>query len=560
MRLALIAVLAALATPAATATSDAPQWLLGDICHGEAPPRIEGPHRLVMVAGMGDDHMTADTLNPEAQRWFDYGLTLARSFEHGDAALAFQRAEAADPTCSLCVWGEAWSRGPTINFAADADQIPALLALAKKAKGLAAPSATARVRDLEAALVDRYAAAEPDIGDLAFAHDIDALAKADPTDVEVAIFDAEAWLIMERNGDAAAPARAVAVLQPLVPAHPDQSGLIHFYVHATENAGTPELAAPYAGRLAELAPAASHMVHMPSHTWYRIGRYEDAARANLDALRADAAYAEKTDFPTPLGRLTYHAHDIAFGLAGAMMAGDAPAALELVRQFNQDFPDPGAYDPRAEGGAAQTLVAFGRFAEPGAVLAMPDTVAAKPYLEALRHYARGEADLRLGRAGDARAEAALTKLPPTLPGSTRAVVVEIARRVLTGEADLLDRRPAAAASEFAAAADLQDARLAKSVDPPAWWYPVRRSLAAALLAKGDAAGAERETEKVLRIWKLDPITLAIQAAAEQSLNQPGAAQDRQDAERLWRGEPAALRVAGGAPDPRAADGRGHPAP
>jgi tetratricopeptide (TPR) repeat protein len=549
MRLALIAALAALAAPAATATSDAPQWLLGDICHGEAPPRIEGPHRLVMLAGMGDDHMTADTAKPEAQRWFDYGLTLARSFEHGDAALAFQRAEAADPACSLCVWGEAWSRGPTINFPADAGQIPALLTRAKQARGLAAPSASARIRGLEAALVDRYAAATSYAGDLAFARDIDTLVRADPGDVEVAIFDAEAWLIMERDGDDAAPARAVAVLKPLVPAHPDQSGLIHFYVHATEDAGTPELAAPYAARLAELAPAASHMVHMPSHTWYRIGRYEDAAQANLAALRADAAYAEKTDFPTPLGRLTYHAHDIAFGLAGAMMAGDGPAALELVRQFNQDFPDPATYDPRAEGGAAQTLVALGRFAAPGAVLAMPDTVAAKPYLEALRHYARGEADMRLGRARDARAETALTNLPAGLPGSTRAVVVEIARRVLTGEADMLDRRADAAAGEFAAAADLQDARLAKNVDPPAWWYPVRRSLAAALLAKGDAAGAERETVKVLRTWKLDPITLAIRAAAEQSLNQPGAAQDRRDAGRLWHGEPAALRVAAGSASP-----------
>jgi tetratricopeptide (TPR) repeat protein len=544
MRFVLIAALAALAAPAAsTKAPDAPQWLLGDICHGEAPPRIDGPHRLVMLAGMGDDHMTADTRNPEAQRWFDYGLTLARSFEHGDAVLAFQRAEAADPACSLCVWGEAWSRGPTINFPADPGQIPAVLVLAKKAKGLAGPSASAPIRGLEAALVDRYAAATTNGGDLAFAHDIDALAKADPGDVEVAIFDAEAWLIMERHDDATAPARAVAVLKPLVPEHPDDSGLVHFYVHATEEAGTPELAAPYAGRLAELAPSASHMVHMPSHTWYRIGRYEDAAQANLAALRADAAYAQKTDFPTPLGRLTYHAHDIAFGLAGAMMAGDGPAALELVRQFNQDFPSPAAYDPRAEGGAAQTLMALGRFADPRTVLAMPDTAAAKPYLEALRHYARGEADLRLGDAVGARAEATLTTVPGALPGSNRAVVVEIARRVLAGEADMLDRSPGAAAAEFAAAADLQDTRLAKSVDPPAWWYPVRRSLAAALLAKGDAAGAERETAKVLLAWKLDPITLAIRAAAEQSLNQPAAARDRQDAQRLWHGDPASLRVA-----------------
>ena len=541
MRFALIAALAALAAPAATTSADAPRWLLGAICHGEAPPHIEGPHKLVMLSGMGDDHLEADTLKPEAQRWFDYGLTLARSFEHRDAVLAFQRAEAVDPACSFCVWGEAWARGPTINYPADAGDIPTLLALAKKAKGLAAPSAAARIRGLEGALVDRYAGATSSDGDLAFAHDVDAMAKADPADVEMAIFDAEAWLIMESHGDHAAPARAVAVLKPLVPEHPDASGLVHFYVHATEEAGVPELAAPYAGRLAELAPGASHMVHMPSHTWYRIGRYEDAAQANLAALRADRAYAEKTDFPTPLGRLTYHAHDIAFGLAGAMMAGDGPAALELVRQFNQDFPDPAAYGPRDEGGAAQTLAALGRFADPRTVLATPDTVATKPFLEALRHSARGEADLRLGDAAGARTEAALVALPAGVPGSTRAVVVEIARRVLVGEAEMLDRHPDAAAPQFAAAAGLQDQKLADNFDPPAWWYPVRRSLAAALLAKGDAAGAERESAKVLGVWKLDPITLAIRADAEAALNQPGAARDRLDAQRLWHGDPGALR-------------------
>src|SRR6202142_2540648 len=153
MRFVLIAALAALAAPAAsTKAPDAPQWLLGDICHGEAPPRIDGPHRLVMLAGMGDDHMTADTRNPEAQRWFDYGLTLSRSFEHGDAVLAFQRASALDPACSLCIWGEAWASGPTINYPADSGVMPALLAKARKAAALAGRATPAWGRGLEAAL------------------------------------------------------------------------------------------------------------------------------------------------------------------------------------------------------------------------------------------------------------------------------------------------------------------------------------------------------------------------------------------------------------------------
>jgi tetratricopeptide (TPR) repeat protein len=546
MRLALAVALIAFAPALGSSSADRPVFMLGPICHDDAPPPIAGPHKLVMLDGMGNDRMAADTRSPEAQRWFDYGLTLARSFQHGDAVLAFQRAEAADPTCSLCVWGEAWAAGPTINFPAKPGDVPGLLTLAKKARALAAMDAPARVKGLEAALVDRYGASDAQTGDRAFAADIDRMNKADPTDVEMAIFDAEAWLVMENlHDDHAAPTRAVAALEPLMPTHADYSGLVHFYVHATEEAGVPERAAPYAAKLAELAPMASHMVHMPSHTWFRIGRYEDAAQANLAALRADRAYAEKTAIPTPLGAVVYHSHDIQFGLGGAMTAGDAPAALELVRQFNRDYPGAAA-EAGGKYAAAATWMAFGRFEDPEKVLAAPDTVAADPILEALRHYARGEADLRLGRAADVRAEAALVTAPSAAANSDRAVVIEIARRTLLGEADLLDHRPDAAITEFAAAADLQDKRLAHSWDPPAWWYPVRRSLAAARLAKGDAAGAEHEADTVLKVWKLDPVTLAIRADAEKARHQPTAAADALEARRLWHGGARSLQAAAGA--------------
>src|SRR5580692_11186458 len=226
MRIALIAVLVALAIPVATSSAPDEPLLLGPICHGERPPSIGGPHRLVMLPGMGNDHMAADTKSAEAQRWFDYGLTLARSFEHGDAVLAFQRAEAADPGCSLCVWGEAWAGGPNINFGPPPSEIPTLLALAKKAQALAGPDPSGIMKPLEAALVDRY---RGETGDLAYARDLDVLQRAHPDDVEVAIWDAEAWIIMENHhDDPSGPTRAVQVLEPLLPAHPDNTGLIHF--------------------------------------------------------------------------------------------------------------------------------------------------------------------------------------------------------------------------------------------------------------------------------------------------------------------------------------------
>lgn len=531
-----------LAASAGSPPNPAPR-LLGPICHAEPPAPIAGPHRLVMLAGMGDDHMAADTSNPEAQRWFDYGLTLARSFEHADAALAFDRAHALDPACSLCAWGGAWARGPNINFGPDQSHIGPLLAQAKAARALARPDLPARARTLEAALVARYAAPSREAGDLAFAHAMDALHRSDSGDVEDAIFDAEAWLIVEGHGDPSGPTIAMQALQPLLAAHPNSSGLVHFWVHATENAGVPDRAEPYADHLAALAPMASHMVHMPSHIEYRLGRYEDAAQANLAALRVDRDYAAKTDFPGPLGALTYHFHDIAFGIAGAMMAGDSGAALQIVAEFNRDFPRPATYDPRAAMAARDVYAAFGRFAPPQDVLAAPDTVSGDPGLEAMRHYARGEAYLRLGRPADARAEAALVGAPRSAAQGRSGTVLQIARLTLVGDAALLERHPDEAIAAFRQAADLQDARLADSVDPPAWWCPVRRSLAAALLAKGDAAGAEREADAVLKTWRLDPVTLAIRADAEQALRQPAAAADLAAALSGWHGDARSLAAA-----------------
>jgi hypothetical protein len=122
-------------------------------------------------------------------------------------------------------------------------------------------------------------------------------------------------------------------------------------------------------------------------------------------------------------------------------------------------------------------------------------------------------------------------------------VLQIARLTLLGDAALQQHRASEAIAAFRPAAGLQEARLAKDTDPPAWWYPVRRSLAAALLAKRDAKGAEREATAVLQIWSLDPVTLAIRAAARQALHEPDAAADLAAAHAGWHGDPAQLTAA-----------------
>lgn len=126
-RILLAVILSTASLQVALAAGHPTPLLLGDLHYGYQPPSIHGPHRLVMLSGMGNDHMRVDTSSPAAQRWFDYALTLARAFEHGDAKLAFSKAVSLDPSCSLCIWGEAYSLGPTINFLVDRQQSAAAL-------------------------------------------------------------------------------------------------------------------------------------------------------------------------------------------------------------------------------------------------------------------------------------------------------------------------------------------------------------------------------------------------------------------------------------------------
>ncbi|MGH8179812.1 MAG: hypothetical protein ACRETR_02435, partial [Steroidobacteraceae bacterium] len=250
MRFAFCAALLTIASLSrAMAARPESQLHLGDLHYGYAPPSISGPHRLVMVSGMGNDHMPVDTSSAQAQRWFDYALTLSRAFEHADAKLAFRKAAALDPACSLCIWGEASSLGPTINYLVDREDSTAALALARQAQRVAGPHLTGEERRLEASMIDRYRhPGDKGGGDLRYAHDLDGMVHDDPDNLELEILDAEAWLVMEFHDDSSGLAPVVARLGPLVRAHPEYTGLLHFYIHAAEDAGEPQLAEAYAAR------------------------------------------------------------------------------------------------------------------------------------------------------------------------------------------------------------------------------------------------------------------------------------------------------------------------
>ena len=143
--------------PLATAADDTSSWAVGYICSAEQRPAAPGSAReLVMVKGVGTGGFPIATRKPEAQAWFDYGMQLAHAFYHADAKAAFQKAQQLDPACAMCVWGEAWAAGPTINYDIEAADQKAVAVLAAKAAGLGggeSPSRAALSASARSALV-----------------------------------------------------------------------------------------------------------------------------------------------------------------------------------------------------------------------------------------------------------------------------------------------------------------------------------------------------------------------------------------------------------------------
>jgi tetratricopeptide (TPR) repeat protein len=497
----------------------------------------------IILTGYGTGGFAIRTSSPQAQAFFNNGMQLAHAFAHKAAIAAFQEARRLDPDCAMCAWGEAWSSGPTINYGVSADDMKKLAGITAIAEKLAAGSPE-NERQMIAALKLRYAGTAAE-GNKAFGAAMDALAKAMPGDDELATIAADALMVATDDYDATTLARPVELLETVLKRNPDYTPAIHFYIHATEGAGYPARAEPFADKLRGLAPAASHLVHMPSHTYYWIGRYADAATANVRAVALGHENAARLKLPEPDGvwQLSYHGHNVHFGIGGALMAGDAVSGLALARPMVAMLGRVGKMNPFRQLVFGEAFVAIAHFAPTAEMLAVADPGDANPAAQALWHYARGEA---LARAGDIKGvQREARAIPRRLkddPGGAATKLFAVSRLVLKGRVAMLRGKHDKAAKAFAKAAAIEEAKpLAGFSDPPIWWYPVRRDVAAALLAGGDAQGARDAADASLKHRPRDPVALGIRAQAESRLgNIKAAAADRADARRGWRGDRAAI--------------------
>lgn len=460
-----------------------------------------------LYTDLGKLHFPITTSVPLAQRYFDQGLRLTYAFNHAEAIRAYRAAQRLDPRCAMCFWGEALALGPNINMPMDPQANPKALAALRRAQELQS-RASARERGLIEALGKRYADnpdAERAALDMAYAEAMEVLAKRYPRDQDIAVLYAESlmdlspWDYWEAGG--AKPkgktAELVAALERVLKANPEHPGAIHYYIHTVEASTDPKRAEPYAEKLGKLLPGAGHLVHMPAHIYYRVGRYQDSLAANRQAVAVDEAYiaSQKPEGIYPQG---YYPHNVHFLMVSAQMAGDGDTAVKAAGKLAAVVTDDAAREfALAQPVKAAPYFAHTQFSRPEAILKLPAPGAGLPYVEGMWHYARGVAYAMQGDIAKATQESAaidrlltqadFTKLHEALVPAED--ILRIAQLVVDARIDQAKGNLSTAIGRFQQAVTLED-KLAY-MEPPYWYYPLRQSLGALRLMHGDTDGAEQ---------------------------------------------------------------------
>jgi hypothetical protein len=285
-----------------------------------------------------------------AQPQFDRAVALLHSFEFGAAIDAFQATLRADPGCGMVFWGIAlshWGNPFAARLRSAAELRPGLDAIEH---GLRLPAGTERERDYMAAAAKLYATSDT-VGQqarvVAYEQAMAALAARYPDDREASIFYALSLAAAAPPSDKtyANQLKAGAILERLFPEQPDHPGIAHYIIHSYDVPPLADRALDAARRYAAIAPSAPHALHMPSHTFTRLGYWQESIDANLAsaaAAKREHATAEE------LHALDYQVYAYLQTAQDAAARGVLDGLSEVVARF----------DPSSIAGAAPPLSGF----------------------------------------------------------------------------------------------------------------------------------------------------------------------------------------------------------
>jgi tetratricopeptide (TPR) repeat protein len=475
---------------------------------GEIPKYARDPIPLY-TKGLGPFHRPISSTNKEAQAFFDQGFQMMYAFARIDAIRSFREAWKRDPECAICYWGEGWAWGSYLNGPMSADQSPFAYAATQKAISLrdkATPLERAFIDALAVRYVKNFDAAKRKEQDQAYADAMAKVAAQFPKDLDAITLYADALFILEpRRGtrDVNAPniKRLHGVLESALKIDPKHPGACHLYVHATESTVKPQLAEACAEYLGKTIPGASHINHMPSHTWNEVGRWGDSVEANTEAWHSDL----KADAGE--GFAIYPDHNLHMLLYAASMDGQGARAIQAGKDYAKRTNDAMYH--------ALTLVRFGRFDEIVELTKRPE----REIPAAAFDFSQGYAKLKLGDADFAKAYLAkVRKVADTSKVEFRshsaARLVGVLANILDGEITRMAGDLPGAIARFETAVKLDDEMDYDEPEPLP--FPARHWLGAALIEAKRFSDAETVYRKDLEQhphngWTLLGLQQAIKA-------------------------------------------------
>jgi len=372
----------------------------------------EGPLSPLRSAVTGPFSRPISTTSPEAQAFFDQGIQLFYAFSMGEALLSFREAQRLDPNCAMCFFGEAMASGPNLNASMRPGAAPTAHAAAQEALRISAlpGSTTAVERALIEAMSTRFLPTHDPQGrsalDSAYARAMEGVYNRFSEDQEVGTLYAEALMLLDIERGSYTMENPMVreihrLLEEVLTRDIHHPGACHMYIHATEATEWPDKAEECADFLADAVPGSSHMNHMPSHTYNRVGRWGDAVRSNIDAWHADqlSQWGEGVSYGA--------GHNLHMLLFSASFDGQAAVAIQAASDYKRMVSDGEFYH-------ALVLLRFGRFDEILALSNPPANVN-----RTLWDFARGYAHLRTGAVDSASVylagiEETLAAMPPEM--------------------------------------------------------------------------------------------------------------------------------------------------
>ena len=462
---------------------------------------------VALMSGIGDLHHPVTTKNPQAQQFFDQGLRLVYAFNHDEAARSFRHAAELDPKLAMAWWGVAEAVGPNYNDPASDERFAQAHEAIQKAADLAAGSSSNEQAYI-AAMAKRFPAdpkADRRLAAESYHEAMHNLMQQFPDDLDAATLFAESgmdlhpWGLWHLDGTAEQGTdEVIAALESVLRRDPNHMGAVHYYIHAVEASPNPERALAAANRLASLAPAAGHLVHMPGHVYIRTGDYEAAVSTNEKAAKDDEMYIQASG-AQGIYPLMYYSHNLHFIASCASTEGKYQEAKQAADRLASHVGPHVKEVPPLEAFMTIPMAVDVRFHRWADIIALPQPPAERAVTTNYWHFARGMALAATGKVADAEAEYnTLARIRDATPADavfsmpfnnkTRDVL-GIAVNVLGAKIAMAKKDDKTAIAMLHEAVGLQDKL--NYGEPPDWFFPVRETLGGALLASGNAPEAEK---------------------------------------------------------------------